>query len=100
MFKEGTRSIIPNKIITTPLTWDNTEEFLVKKDPSVEANAPRDTNTKEKPMTNCKDPINLVLVSFLLNEKTDRKPGTNGKTQGEKNDRMPKKKAINMFNSI
>jgi hypothetical protein len=72
----------------------------VKKDPSVDANAPSDTNTKVKPITNCKDPINLVFVSFLLKENTDRKPGTKGKTHGEKKDRMPKKKAINMFNSI
>jgi hypothetical protein len=72
----------------------------VKKDPSVDANAPSDTNTKEKPITNCKDPINLVFVSFLFKENTDRKPGTKGKTHGEKKDRMPKKKAMNMFNSI
>jgi hypothetical protein len=72
----------------------------VKKEPSVDANAPNETNTKEKPITNCNDPINLVLVSFLLRENTDIKPGTNGNTHGEKKERMPKKKAINIFNSI
>ena len=72
----------------------------MKKDPSVDANAPSETNTKEKPKTNCKDPIILVFVSLLLKENTDKKPGTNGKTHGEKKDSMPKKKDMNIFNSI
>ena len=65
----------------------------MKKDPSVDANAPSDTNTKEKPITNCKDPINLVFVSFLLKENTDRKPGTKGKTHGEKKRQDAKKES-------
>jgi hypothetical protein len=39
-------------------------------------------------------------VSLLLKENTDKKPGTNGKTHGEKKDSMPKKKDMNIFNSI
>jgi hypothetical protein len=47
-----------------------------------------------------KTPNSLVFVSFLFKENTERNPGTNGNTHGEKKDSMPKKNAINMFSSM
>ena len=40
-----------------PLTCDKIVAFLLKKEPRVVAKAPKLTKTKEKPSTNCNDPI-------------------------------------------
>jgi hypothetical protein len=59
-FTVGKRSNTPKIIIINPLTIPNEEEFLVKKEPSEEAIAARDTKTIENPKQNSKEPLSLL----------------------------------------
>jgi hypothetical protein len=55
-----------------PLTCDKIVAFLLKKEPRVVAKAPKLTKTKEKPSTNCNDPIIREIWSFLFKENIAR----------------------------
>ncbi len=100
MFKEGIKRTKPKIIIITPLIWPSKDAFLLKKDPTELAKAPNDTNTIENPITNCKAPLSLVIFEFFSNENIAKYPGTSGRTQGEKKESAPKKKAIDALISI
>jgi len=86
--------------MTAPLIWPRIVAFLLKKEPTELANAPKETNTIENPITNCTAPLIFDIFEFLLRENIAKYPGTRGSTQGEKNDRAPKKKAIDALISI
>ena len=66
------QSINPKNIIMIPLTCDKIVAFLLKKEPRVVAKAPKLTKTKEKPSTNCNDPIIREIWSFLFKENIAR----------------------------
>ena len=83
-----------------PLIWPNKDAFLLKNEPTELAKAPKDTNTIENPITNCKAPLTLEIFEFLFNENIAKYPGTRGSTHGEKKDKAPKKKAIDALISI
>ena len=84
----------------TPLIWPRIVAFLLKKEPTELANAPSETKTIENPSANWTAPLIFEIFEFLFIENMAKYPGTNGRTQGEKNDKAPKKKAIDAFISI
>ena len=84
----------------TPLIWPRIVAFLLKKEPTELANAPSETKTIENPSANWTAPLIFYIFEFLFIENMAKYPGTNGSTQGEKNDKAPKKKAIDAFISI
>ena len=83
-----------------PLIWPRIVAFLLKKEPTELANAPSETKTIENPSANWTAPLIFEIFEFLFIENMAKYPGTNGSTQGEKNDKAPKKKAIDAFISI
>ena len=100
MFKFGNNKNNPNKIITAPLNCPKADEFLVKKDPNEVASAPNEMNTKEKPKTNCSELHIFLDLLFFSREKDAKKPGTIGRTQGEKKDNTPNPNEIKILSSI
>ncbi len=84
----------------TPLIWPRIVAFLLKKEPTELASAPSETKTIENPSANWTEPLIFEIFEFLFIENMAKYPGTNGRTQGEKNDKAPKKKAIDALISI
>ena len=84
----------------TPLIWPRIVAFLLKKEPTELANAPSETKTMENPSANWTAPLIFDIFEFLFIENMAKYPGTNGSTQGEKNDKAPKKKATDALISI
>ena len=54
----------------------------------------------EKPKQNSNEPLNLFCIVFSAPENIERYPGTNGNTQGEKKDSIPKTNDRKIFTSI
>lgn len=100
MLNVGKSNNNPKHIIINPLTIPSVEEFLVKKEPTEDAMAARDMKTIEKPKQNSNEPLNLFCIVFSAPENIERYPGTNGNTQGEKKDSIPKTNDRKIFTSI
>ena len=66
-------------------------EFSAIFDPNQPNRTPYETHRKVNPETNNSDPRNtrLLLLTSLIPEAYERYPGTNGITQGEKNETKP-----------
>src|SRR5713226_5824395 len=75
--------------------------FWRKKEPTALAEAPKDMNTTEKPATKARAEENrpevgtspLRSCSMPMPESMEIYPGTSGRTQGERNETSPARKA-------
>ena len=95
-------------ITMTPVTWLSPRWWSLSNSPMALADAPRATNTTEKPATNssverntrrCSTPRASASSSPESPDMSDRYPGTNGSTQGERNDSSPAPNAAGMLGS-
>ena len=88
-------------MINEPASILYKDKLRYKKEPKVVITDARPMNTNENPKTKNIVPIVLDLKGRSLElEKVAKKPGTNGRTQGEKNDSMPKINANGIVSSI
>jgi len=96
----------PKITITTPAIFAITFILSERNLPTAVADAPSKTKTIEKPRTKNIElskvlTKNLFELSLSLNSSNDKPemkeiyPGTSGRTQGERKERIPNKKEVN-----
>src|SRR5918999_5220795 len=102
---------MPTSRISTPPTILIVFRYSRRRPPRKLADAPSETNTREKPMIKANEfnttrqrtrerACALRISSSETPETKERYEGISGRTQGERNEKTPAAKATKMFTSV